>query len=51
MKKNSVDIKDFKKKDIFWTLFKDEAISRNDRGQFWIKLLNTEEMKKKVNYL
>ena len=50
MKKNSVDIRDFKKKDIFWTLFRDEAISRNDRGHLWVKLLNTEEMKKKVNY-
>ena len=50
MKKNSVDIRDFKKKDIFWTLFRDEAISRTDRGHLWVKLLNTEEMKKKVNY-
>ena len=39
IKSSSVDIRDVKKKDIFWTLFKDEALTKTERGLLWMKLL------------
>ena len=37
--------KDFKKKNLFWTLFSNEALDNTRRGILWCKLLKTDAMK------
>ena len=37
--------KDFKKKNLFWTLFSDEALDNTRRGILWCKLMKIDAMK------